>query len=163
MYCVHVFYRTFSQLFFIPLHPWWRNGRPLDFLMVCLDVWHCHLFLSHLACWSSDSLIYHRPYTSFMPLILYFRVSVLWPLKYHHILYVRQSCEVWLWLLSFMLLYVGVINTDNFSLLSLTIDYGPFGFLDRYNPGKSEWYSSVIWCFLQGTCIVSAWLCLTLH
>lgn len=28
----------------------------------------------------------------------------------------------------------GVCNTDNFSLLSLTIDYGPFGFMDQYNP-----------------------------
>ena len=26
------------------------------------------------------------------------------------------------------------MNTDNFSLLSLTIDYGPFGFLDAYVP-----------------------------
>lgn len=26
------------------------------------------------------------------------------------------------------------MNTDNFSILSLTIDYGPFGFLDHYNP-----------------------------
>uniref|UniRef100_A0A2H6NFM3 Selenoprotein O n=1 Tax=Micrurus carvalhoi TaxID=3147026 RepID=A0A2H6NFM3_9SAUR len=34
-----------------------------------------------------------------------------------------------------MLLYVlGVCNTDNFSLLSITIDYGPFGFMDSYNP-----------------------------
>lgn len=29
----------------------------------------------------------------------------------------------------------GVCNTDNFSLLSITIDYGPFGFLEEYNPG----------------------------
>ncbi|XP_064613483.1 protein adenylyltransferase SelO-like [Liolophura sinensis] len=29
----------------------------------------------------------------------------------------------------------GVCNTDNFSLLSITIDFGPFGFLDSYNPG----------------------------
>ncbi|XP_077977550.1 protein nucleotidyltransferase YdiU-like [Glandiceps talaboti] len=29
----------------------------------------------------------------------------------------------------------GVMNTDNFSLLSITIDYGPFGFLDNYIPG----------------------------
>lgn len=29
----------------------------------------------------------------------------------------------------------GVCNTDNFSLLSITIDFGPFGFLDKYNPG----------------------------
>ena len=28
----------------------------------------------------------------------------------------------------------GVMNTDNMSLLGLTIDYGPFGFLDRYDP-----------------------------
>ncbi|GAV05201.1 hypothetical protein RvY_15369 [Ramazzottius varieornatus] len=28
----------------------------------------------------------------------------------------------------------GVCNTDNFSLLSITIDFGPFGFLDAYNP-----------------------------
>jgi uncharacterized protein YdiU (UPF0061 family) len=27
----------------------------------------------------------------------------------------------------------GVMNTDNFSLLGITIDYGPFGFLDEYN------------------------------
>lgn len=29
----------------------------------------------------------------------------------------------------------GVMNTDNMSLLGLTIDYGPFGFLDVYDPG----------------------------
>jgi uncharacterized protein YdiU (UPF0061 family) len=28
----------------------------------------------------------------------------------------------------------GVCNTDNFSLLSLTIDYGPFGFMEKYDP-----------------------------
>lgn len=28
----------------------------------------------------------------------------------------------------------GVMNTDNMSLLGLTIDYGPFGFLDSYDP-----------------------------
>ncbi|KAK7043816.1 hypothetical protein SK128_000112 [Halocaridina rubra] len=28
----------------------------------------------------------------------------------------------------------GVMNTDNMSILSLTIDYGPFGFMDAYNP-----------------------------
>jgi uncharacterized protein YdiU (UPF0061 family) len=25
----------------------------------------------------------------------------------------------------------GVLNTDNMSILGLTIDYGPFGFMDR--------------------------------
>jgi serine/tyrosine/threonine adenylyltransferase len=29
----------------------------------------------------------------------------------------------------------GVMNTDNLSVLGLTIDYGPFGFLDAFNPG----------------------------
>ncbi|XP_034069869.1 protein adenylyltransferase SelO-like isoform X1 [Gymnodraco acuticeps] len=29
----------------------------------------------------------------------------------------------------------GVCNTDNFSLLSITIDYGPFGFMEAYDPG----------------------------
>lgn len=26
----------------------------------------------------------------------------------------------------------GVLNTDNMSILGLTLDYGPFGFMDRY-------------------------------
>ncbi|MEB0950080.1 protein adenylyltransferase SelO [Citrobacter sedlakii] len=29
----------------------------------------------------------------------------------------------------------GVMNTDNMSILGLTMDYGPFGFLDDYDPG----------------------------
>ena len=29
----------------------------------------------------------------------------------------------------------GVMNTDNMSILGLTLDYGPFGFLDNYDPG----------------------------
>jgi serine/tyrosine/threonine adenylyltransferase len=29
----------------------------------------------------------------------------------------------------------GVLNTDNMSILGLTLDYGPFGFLDAYAPG----------------------------
>lgn len=28
----------------------------------------------------------------------------------------------------------GVMNTDNMSILGLTLDYGPFGFMDRYDP-----------------------------
>lgn len=28
----------------------------------------------------------------------------------------------------------GVMNTDNMSILGITLDYGPFGFLDNYNP-----------------------------
>jgi uncharacterized protein YdiU (UPF0061 family) len=37
----------------------------------------------------------------------------------------------------------GVMNTDNMSILGLTLDYGPFGFLDAYDPGfvcnHSDW------------------------
>ena len=29
----------------------------------------------------------------------------------------------------------GVMNTDNMSILGLTIDYGPYSFLDQYDPG----------------------------
>jgi uncharacterized protein YdiU (UPF0061 family) len=29
----------------------------------------------------------------------------------------------------------GVMNTDNFSILGLTLDYGPYGFLEAYEPG----------------------------
>jgi uncharacterized protein YdiU (UPF0061 family) len=28
----------------------------------------------------------------------------------------------------------GVMNTDNISLLGITIDYGPFGFMEAYDP-----------------------------
>lgn len=29
----------------------------------------------------------------------------------------------------------GVMNTDNMSILGITLDYGPFGFMDDYDPG----------------------------
>ncbi|HYW54687.1 MAG TPA: YdiU family protein [Dongiaceae bacterium] len=29
----------------------------------------------------------------------------------------------------------GVMNTDNFSVLGLTLDYGPYGFIETYEPG----------------------------
>jgi serine/tyrosine/threonine adenylyltransferase len=29
----------------------------------------------------------------------------------------------------------GVMNTDNMSILGLTLDYGPYGFIDHYDPG----------------------------
>ena len=28
----------------------------------------------------------------------------------------------------------GVLNTDNMSILGLTIDYGPYAFMDHFNP-----------------------------
>jgi len=29
----------------------------------------------------------------------------------------------------------GVMNTDNMSILGLTLDYGPYGFMEAYDPG----------------------------
>jgi uncharacterized protein YdiU (UPF0061 family) len=29
---------------------------------------------------------------------------------------------------------VGVLNTDNMSILGVTIDYGPYGFMDNFDP-----------------------------
>ena len=28
-----------------------------------------------------------------------------------------------------------MLNTDNMSIVGVTVDYGPFGFMDRYDPG----------------------------
>jgi uncharacterized protein YdiU (UPF0061 family) len=28
----------------------------------------------------------------------------------------------------------GVLNTDNMSIVGLTLDYGPFGFMESYDP-----------------------------
>ena len=28
----------------------------------------------------------------------------------------------------------GVLNTDNMSIVGLTIDYGPYGFMERFDP-----------------------------
>lgn len=45
-------------------------------------------------------------------------------------------------------LTVGVCNTDNFSLLSITIDYGPFGFMDSYDPSEcSTWFFGFVLFF----------------
>lgn len=44
----------------------------------------------------------------------------------------------------------GVLNTDNMSILGLTLDYGPYGFLDRYyiyiilDITQSEWWSRAV-------------------
>lgn len=48
----------------------------------------------------------------------------------------------------------GVLNTDNMSIIGLTLDYGPFGFLDRYDPdhvcnssGLFNFYSKCFYFF----------------
>jgi hypothetical protein len=49
----------------------------------------------------------------------------------------------------------GVLNTDNMSILGLTIDYGPYGFLDKFDP---MWtpnltdYQGRRCCFTLGLC-----------
>ena len=37
-------------------------------------------------------------------------------------------------LCQFFSLFFRVANTDNTSIIGITIDYGPFGFLDYYDP-----------------------------
>jgi len=39
--------------------------------------------------------------------------------------------------------HVGVCNTDNFSLLSVTMDYGPFSFMEDYNPGIHDFVNAI--------------------
>lgn len=57
-----------------------------------------------------------------------------------------------------MLLLLGVCNTDNFSLLSITIDYGPFGFMDDYDPGNIVCYNIGLYtCNPQGG-MTASWL-----
>ena len=29
-----------------------------------------------------------------------------------------------------------MLNTDNMSIVGVTVDYGPYGFMDIYDPGK---------------------------
>ena len=44
----------------------------------------------------------------------------------------------------------GVLNTDNMSVLGLTIDYGPFGFLDAFDPRYTPNTTDLPWrryCF----------------
>lgn len=40
----------------------------------------------------------------------------------------------------------GVLNTDNMSILGLTIDYGPYGFMDRCAPGGNGWCQGLGFC-----------------
>ena len=49
----------------------------------------------------------------------------------------------------------GVLNTDNMSIVGLTIDYGPYGFLDRYDPYHIFNGSGKEWVFLLAKVIVS--------
>lgn len=35
---------------------------------------------------------------------------------------------------SMFLIFCRVLNTDNMSVVGVTIDYGPFGFMDKYDP-----------------------------
>lgn len=48
---------------------------------------------------------------------------------------IRQSALPYVfWLLLRSAVFAGVLNTDNCSILGLTIDYGPYGFLDVFDP-----------------------------
>ena len=59
-------------------------------------------------------------------------------LRTAHLVALWQMCWFLPWVncASCYYFYTSVLNTDNMSIIGLTIDYGPFGFLDRYyNPG----------------------------
>lgn len=51
---------------------------------------------------------------------------------FHHI--VTRTAEMIAWWQAYGFAH-GVMNTDNMSILGETFDYGPFGFLDDYEPG----------------------------
>jgi len=42
-------------------------------------------------------------------------------------------CLLYIYIVLVCLCYCRVLNTDNMSILGLTIDYGPYGFMDQYN------------------------------
>jgi uncharacterized protein YdiU (UPF0061 family) len=46
----------------------------------------------------------------------------------------RKTAELMAWWQAIGFCH-GVMNTDNMSILGLTIDYGPYGFLDGFDPG----------------------------
>ena len=53
----------------------------------------------------------------------------------------------------------GVLNTDNMSVLGLTIDYGPYGFLDRYDPDYIFNGSGMSWVVLvKGRIHADCWV-----
>ena len=51
-----------------------------------------------------------------------------------------------------------MLNTDNMSILGLTIDYGPFGFMDRYDPDHicngSGMYVCIQYMFTEPTIVI---------
>lgn len=54
--------------------------------------------------------------------------------------YTVKKCFCYFILFLKIFVVLGVCNTDNFSLLSITIDYSPFGFMEAYNPGVYDLY-----------------------
>ena len=54
----------------------------------------------------------------------------------------------------------GVLNTDNMSVAGVTIDYGPFGFIDEYNPGFIPNHSDDMGRYdLQNQVNIGLWNC----
>ena len=57
-----------------------------------------------------------------------------------------------------------MLNTDNMSIIGLTIDYGPYGFLDYYDPNylsqaSGEWkFVNIVVLYavyIETTCLIS--------
>lgn len=51
----------------------------------------------------------------------------------------------------------GVMNTDNFSILGLTLDYGPYGFLEAFDPGHVSNHSDTAGMYAFGRQPQVAW------
>ncbi|CAM9457831.1 unnamed protein product [Rangifer tarandus platyrhynchus] len=65
-------------------------------------------------------------------MLLDFIIQEYFPLDFFSIVFeTAQLIALWM---SVGFAHGNVCNTDNFSLLSITIDYGPFGFMEAYNP-----------------------------
>src|SRR5207245_723977 len=52
--------------------------------------------------------------------------------RFYHEAAVRTACLITKW--QAVGFAHGVMNSDNMSVLGMTLDYGPFGFLEAYNP-----------------------------
>lgn len=49
---------------------------------------------------------------------------------------------------------LGVLNSDNTNILSITIDYGPYAFMDRYDPGLSYCQLGLTCHFIVSSCLI---------
>ena len=68
---------------------------------------------------------------------------------YHCFVYIaNEGCHIRIIFNSDDVYIFRVLNTDNMSIVGVTIDYGPFGFMDKYDPNficNGSGNDSVFW------------------